>query len=164
MIRVGHGFDIHRFNPSDGESAEQHVVLCGIAVSHHRSICAHSDGDVAVHALIDALLGALALGDIGQHFPDTDSQYKNADSLRLLTAVAEMIAGKGWDIGNIDLTIIAERPKLAPYILPMRQRLSEVLAIQLDQVSVKATTHEKQDSIGAGDAIAVHCVCALTKF
>ena len=120
-LRIGQGFDVHAFEPGD------HVMLCGLAIPHNQGLKAHSDGDVALHALADALLGALALGDIGHYFPDTDPQWKGADSATLLKAIYADLLKAGWQLGNADLTIICQAPKLAPHITPMRQRIADIL-------------------------------------
>lgn len=156
-FRIGQGYDVHRFGEGD------HIMLCGVAVPHTQGVIAHSDGDVAVHALCDALLGALALGDIGMHFPDTDAAHKNADSCVLLAKVYELICQRGWQLGNADVTIIAEAPKVLPYREKMRQRLAEVLQISFDAVSVKATTTEKLGFEGRKEGIAAQAVVLLEK-
>lgn len=156
-FRVGQGYDVHRFGPGD------HIMLCGVAVPHTQGVIAHSDGDVAIHALCDALLGALALGDIGVHFPDTDTAYKNADSSQLLSQVYQMISGRGWELVNADITIIAEQPKVLPYRELMRQRLAQVLQIALDAVSVKATTTEKLGFEGRKEGIAAQAIVLLQR-
>ncbi|MBQ8366195.1 MAG: 2-C-methyl-D-erythritol 2,4-cyclodiphosphate synthase [Alistipes sp.] len=135
-LRVGHGFDVHAL--ADG----LRLVLCGVEIPHTKGCVAHSDGDVAIHAICDALLGALALGDIGKLFPDSDPKYKGIDSTKLLQEVVEIVRSKGFAISNIDCTISMQRPKLRPYIDTMRERLSAVLGIDIDRVSVKATTTE----------------------
>ncbi len=156
-FRVGQGYDVHRFGLGD------HIMLCGVAVPHTQGVIAHSDGDVAIHALCDALLGALALGDIGVHFPDTDTAYKNADSSQLLSQVYQMISGRGWELVNTDITIIAEQPKVLPYRELMRQRLAQVLQIALDAVSVKATTTEKLGFEGRKEGIAAQAIVLLQR-
>lgn len=148
MIRIGSGFDVHRF--ADGRP----LVICGVTIDHPQGLLGHSDADVAIHALCDALLGAAALGDIGKHFPDTDPQYKGADSRRLLAAVVELLAGRGYRIGNADVTIIAQRPKMAPYIPSMRSELARVTGVSEDAISVKATTTEHLGFTGRGEGIA----------
>lgn len=156
-FRVGQGYDVHRFGSGD------HIMLCGVAVPHTQGVIAHSDGDVAIHALCDALLGALALGDIGVHFPDTDADYKNADSSQLLARVYQMIGERGWELVNTDITIIAELPKVLPYRELMRQRLAQVLQVALDTVSIKATTTEKLGFEGRKEGIAAQAVVLLQK-
>ncbi len=156
MIRIGHGYDVHAFEPGD------HLMLCGVSVPHHQGFKAHSDGDVAIHALCDALLGAAALGDIGRLFPDSDPQYRGQDSRIFLQEVNRCIYDAGYRIGNVDLTIVAQRPKLAPHMTAMRASLSEVLQIEMGQVSVKATTTERLGFIGQEQGIAVYAVALLT--
>ncbi|MFO1258897.1 MAG: 2-C-methyl-D-erythritol 2,4-cyclodiphosphate synthase [Gammaproteobacteria bacterium] len=158
-MRIGHGYDIHRF---EEHPTRDFMMLGGIKIPYERGIVAHSDGDIAIHALCDALLGAVALGDIGQHFPDTDPRYANMDSKLLLKSVVEKIAAMGFAPLNVDLSVIAEAPKLKPYIIAMRESLSVLLGVNMDQVSVKATTNEKMDAIGEKKAIAVHAVVLLT--
>jgi 2-C-methyl-D-erythritol 2,4-cyclodiphosphate synthase len=154
-IRIGHGYDVHRF----GEGA--FVTLGGVQIAHRFGLIAHSDGDVVLHALCDALLGAAALGDIGRHFPDTDVQYKGADSRELLRAVLLLVKGKGWKVGNVDSTIVAQAPKMAPHIESMRSLIASDLELELDQVNVKATTTEKLGFTGREEGIAVHAVALL---
>ncbi|MGS7253222.1 2-C-methyl-D-erythritol 2,4-cyclodiphosphate synthase [Pseudomonas anuradhapurensis] len=154
-MRIGHGFDVHRF--CDGDF----ITLGGVRIPHKYGLLAHSDGDVLLHALSDALLGAAALGDIGKHFPDTDPQYKGADSRALLRHVVGIVMAKGWKVGNIDATIVAQAPKMAPHIETMRQRIAEDLQVELDQVNVKATTTEKLGFTGREEGIAVHAVALL---
>lgn len=148
MIRIGNGFDVHKF----AEGRE--LWLCGVKVDHSLGLLGHSDADVALHALCDALLGAAALRDIGYHFPDTDPAYKGVDSRRLLRRVVELIAEKGYRPGNVDVTIIAQTPKLLPYIERMRATVASDLGIDLDCVSVKATTTERLGFTGRGEGIA----------
>lgn len=154
-FRIGQGYDAHRFGPGE------HVMLCGVAVPHHQGFIAHSDGDVAIHALCDALLGALALGDIGQHFPDTDDEYKGIDSSLLLSHVYRLVAGHGWCLGNADITIIAQAPKVLPYREQMQLRLADVMQVSPDKISVKATTTEKMGFEGRGEGIAAQVVVLL---
>jgi len=155
LYRVGHGYDVHRFG--DGE----HIVLAGIKIPYHHGFIAHSDGDVLIHALCDALLGSIAAGDIGQHFPDTDEQYKNIDSSILLEQVNHLLIQQHYNIANIDLTIIAQSPKMAPYIQAMIANLASVLAIEKTQINIKATTTEKLGFAGREEGIAVHAVVML---
>ena len=136
-------------------------MLCGLAIPHDQGLKAHSDGDVALHALADALLGALALGDIGHYFPDTDQQWKGADSATLLKAIYADLLKAGWQLGNADLTIICQAPKLAPHITPMRQRIADILDCTIDQVSVKATTTEKLGFTGRKEGIAVQAAVLI---
>jgi len=153
--RIGHGIDVHRFGEGD------HVTLAGVEIPHERGLVAHSDGDVALHALADALLGALALGDIGKHFPDTDASYKGADSRVLLRHVLGLVLVRGYRVGNADITVLAERPKLAPHILTMRERIAEDLQVTVDCISVKATTTEKLGFVGRSEGIEAHAVVML---
>lgn len=159
MYRIGQGFDLHKFSASG-----DFVMIAGVAVPHSSGIEAHSDGDVAIHALIDALLGALALGDIGQHFPDTDPQYRHIDSLQLLNHTLSLIQKQKYSIQNIDITVITEHPKLKPYTLNMREVLSAACGLQLDQVSIKAKTMEGVDAIGAGQALSAEAIVLLKGF
>ena len=154
-MRIGHGFDVHAFDEGD------FITLGGIQIPHTHGLKAHSDGDVALHALSDALLGAAALGDIGQHFPDTDEQWKGADSRMLLRHVVSLIADKGYVVGNVDVTIIAQAPKMAPHISNMRQAIAADLNVRLDDVNVKATTTEKLGYVGRKEGISVHAVALI---
>ncbi|AMA45045.1 2-C-methyl-D-erythritol 2,4-cyclodiphosphate synthase [Pseudomonas monteilii] len=154
-MRIGHGYDVHRF--TDGAF----ITLGGLQIAHTRGLLAHSDGDVLLHALSDALLGAAALGDIGKHFPDTDPQFKGADSRVLLRHVVSLVRAKGWQVGNVDATIVAQAPKMAPHIERMRALIAEDLGVQVDQVNVKATTTEKLGFTGREEGIAVHAVALL---
>ena len=156
-MRVGIGYDIHKLV----ESNHLDFKLAGITIPFQKRCVAHSDGDVAIHALIDALLGAAALGDIGTHFPDTDSKYKDADSKILLHRCCELLKEQGYHIENIDMNIITEAPKLAGYIPLMRSRLAEILEIDLAKISIKAKTNEQSDAIGRGEAIAAQAICAV---
>ena len=154
-MRIGHGYDVHRF--CDGDF----ITLGGVRIPHKFGLLAHSDGDVLLHALSDALLGAAALGDIGKHFPDTDPQFKGADSRVLLRHVDTVVRDKGWKVGNVDATIVAQAPKMAPHIEIMRQQIAADLQVELDQVNVKATTEEKLGFTGREEGIAVHAVALL---
>lgn len=154
-MRIGHGYDVHCFGEGD------FVVLGGVRIPHRFGLLAHSDGDVLLHALSDALLGAAALGDIGKHFPDTDPAFKGADSRALLRHVFKQIQVKGWKVGNVDATIVAQAPKMAPHIDLMRGLIAEDLQVDLDQVNVKATTTEKLGFVGREEGIAVHAVALL---
>jgi len=156
-MRIGHGYDVHKFGEGD------HIFICGVKIPHTHGLVAHSDGDVALHALCDALLGAVAMGDIGRHFPDTDDAYAGADSRELLKHVMSLIAEKGFVIGNVDVTIQAQSPKMAPHIEAMRACIAEDLDCQLDQVNVKATTTEKLGFVGRKEGIAVDAVALLVK-
>jgi 2-C-methyl-D-erythritol 2,4-cyclodiphosphate synthase len=155
MMRIGQGFDVHAFGPGD------HVMLGGVRIPHTQGLLAHSDGDVAVHALCDALLGALALGDIGKHFPDSDPRWRGVDSLQLLAHCMELISERGYTLGNADITVICEQPKLAAHIDAMRARLASVLDCDIDRISIKATTSEKLGFTGRGDGIAASAVVLL---
>ena len=154
-MRIGHGYDVHRFAEGD------FITLGGVRIAHRFGLLAHSDGDVLLHALSDALLGAAALGDIGKHFPDTDPRFKGADSRVLLRHVVEQVRVKGWKVGNVDATIVAQAPKMAPHIDAMRQIIAGDLQVELDQVNVKATTTEKLGFTGREEGIAVHAVALL---
>lgn len=155
-MRIGQGYDVHAFG--DGDK----LVLGGVSIPYHRGFIAHSDGDVLIHALIDAILGALALGDIGQHFPDTDPQWKGADSRQLLAGVVKIMSGQGYQLGNADLTIVAQQPKMMPHLDAMACNLSEDLGCQLNQVNIKATTTEKLGFTGREEGIACYAVVLLT--
>ncbi|WP_293730990.1 2-C-methyl-D-erythritol 2,4-cyclodiphosphate synthase [uncultured Actinobacillus sp.] len=157
MIRIGHGFDVHAF----GENRP--LIIGGVEVPYHTGFIAHSDGDVALHALTDALLGAVALGDIGKLFPDTDMQFKNIDSRILLREAFRLVQEKGYKIGNVDVTIIAQAPKMRPYIDAMRAVIAEDLQCAIEQVNVKATTTEKLGFTGRGEGIATEAVTLLLK-
>lgn len=154
-IRTGLGYDVHRFETG------RDLWLCGVKVPHDRGLLGHSDADVAIHALCDALLGAAALRDIGYHFPDTDPAYKGADSKRLLSRVIELIADKGYSVGNVDITICAQEPKLSPHIQAMRECLAHVMGVDIDDVSVKATTTEKLGFTGRREGIAAYATCLI---
>ena len=156
-MRIGQGYDVHDFCEGD------HLVLGGVTIPYNKAFKAHSDGDVLLHALCDALLGALALGDIGQHFPDTSDEFENIDSRLLLKHVYQLITNKGWSIANIDSTIIAQAPKLMPHLPQMRFNVSEDLSIEPDHVSIKATTTEKLGFTGRKEGIAVQVVVLLIK-
>ena len=151
-IRIGHGYDVHRL------TEERKLIIGGVDIPYEKGLLGHSDADVLTHAVCDALLGALALGDIGKHFPDSDERYRGVSSLALLTRVAELIRAEGYEVGNVDATIIAQSPKLAPFISVMRDNLASSLGINADRVSVKATTEEKLGFTGAGEGIAAHAV------
>ncbi|WP_017906250.1 2-C-methyl-D-erythritol 2,4-cyclodiphosphate synthase [Pseudomonas asplenii] len=156
-MRIGHGYDVHRFAEGD------FITLGGVRIAHHHGLLANSDGDVLLHALSDALLGAAALGDIGKHFPDTDPTYKGADSRVLLRHVVSLLKARGWRVGNVDTTIVAQAPKMAPHIESMRALIAEDLEVELDQVNVKATTTEKLGFTGREEGIAVHAVALLLR-
>ncbi len=155
MFRIGHGFDVHKFGEGD------HLVLGGVRIPYDKSFIAHSDGDVALHALSDALLGAAALGDIGRHFPDTDAQYNGADSRNLLLSVVSKIHNNGYRVGNVDITIVAQAPKMAPHIEQMRANIAADLQVDIGAVNVKATTTEQLGYTGRKEGIAVHAVALL---
>lgn len=155
MMRIGHGYDVHRL------VEERRLILGGVEVPYERGLLGHSDADVLIHAVMDALLGAAALGDIGRHFPDDDPRYEGADSLKLLDHVVLLLKQNGWKVGNVDATIIAQRPKLANYIPAMRDNLAVRMGVPTAQVNVKATTEEKLGFTGAGEGIAVHAVALL---
>lgn len=154
-MRIGHGYDVHRLVTG------RKLILGGVDIPHAFGLLGHSDADVVTHALMDALLGAAALGDIGQHFPDTDPAYKGADSLALTREVAKIIAQHGYKVGNIDATILCQRPKLAPHIPAMRANLAEAFGLPVDAVSVKATTEEHLGFTGEGLGIAAHAVALI---
>ena len=156
-IRIGHGFDVHAL--AEGLA----LIIGGIKIEHTKGCVAHSDGDVAIHAICDALLGALALGDIGKLFPDTDPQYKGIDSRKLLKHVVDVVSSKGYSISNIDCTIAMQRPKLRPHIDTMRERLSEVVGIETDRISVKATTTEHLGFEGREEGVSATAVTLLIK-
>lgn len=154
-FRIGHGYDVHRL------VSDRKLILGGVLIPHETGLLGHSDADVLLHAISDALLGALALGDIGKHFPDNDPRYAGADSRKLMEHVAALIREKGWQIGNVDATVIAQAPKLAPYVLSMRENIAQTLQIPLDCVSVKATTEEHLGFTGEKLGISTHAVCLL---
>ena len=156
-IRIGHGYDVHRLVP------DRRLRLGGVDIPHETGLLGHSDADVLLHAISDALLGALALGDIGKHFPDTDEEYRGADSLELLACVYELIKKEGYEVGNIDATVLAQAPKLSPFIPQMRLNIARALEVELDCVSVKATTEEKLGFTGEEKGIAAHAVCLVYK-
>jgi len=153
--RIGEGWDTHRLK------AGRKLVLGGVEIPHALGLDGHSDADALCHAVTDALFGAAALGDIGHHFPDTDAQYRGADSIALLAEAARRVKAAGWEIGNIDATVIAQAPKLAPHILAMRQRVARALAVTLDQVSVKAKTAEGLGPVGSGESMEARAVCLI---
>ena len=156
-IRIGNGYDVHAL--AEGLP----LWLGGVLIESPIGCIAHSDGDVAIHALCDALLGALALGDIGKHFPDTSNEFKGIDSKILLERVMKLVGELGWAVSNVDITIAMQRPKLAPYIIPMRECLASVMGISVDRVSVKATTTEKLGFVGRSEGCEVYAVALLTK-
>ena len=154
-MRIGHGYDVHRL--VEGRK----LILGGVEISYTKGLLGHSDADVILHAISDALLGAVALGDIGKHFPDSDEKYKGADSLVLLKEVMSLLKNKGYKVVNVDATVLAERPKLAPYIDKMRQNIADALSVEVDCISVKATTEEGLGFTGAGEGIAAHALCLV---
>ena len=156
-MRIGHGYDVHRFTDGD------YIVIGGVKIEHCKSLLAHSDGDVLVHAICDALLGAAGQRDIGYHFPDTDQKYKGISSLQLLSLVGDLLVSLGYSISNIDSTIIAQSPKMKPYIEEMKENIAKSLNIYVDKVNVKATTEENLGFTGRGEGISAHAVCLIFK-
>ena len=154
-MRIGHGFDVHRFGSGE------FLTVAGVKIPHRQGVVAHSDGDVALHALMDALLGAAALGDIGLHFPDSDQKYSNANSRGLLKTVYEKLNNKGYILVNCDLTLVAQAPKFSPHIEAMRSNIANDLEVSEDQVNIKATTTEKLGAIGRAEGIAAHAVVLI---
>ena len=154
-LRVGHGYDVHRL--VEGRA----LILGGVTVPFDRGLLGHSDADVLTHAVMDALLGAAALGDIGKLFPDSDAAYAGADSIALLERVTALLREHGWQVGNVDATVVAQAPRLAPYIPEMRRRLAEAMGLDVDCVSVKATTEERLGFTGSGEGMSCHAVCLL---
>ena len=156
-MRIGHGYDVHRL--AEG----RRLILCGVDIPYEKGLDGHSDADVAVHALLDALLGAAGLGDIGRHFPDSDDAYKGISSLKLLDSVMELLCGNGLTVSNADITIIAQRPKLSPYIDAMRKNIARSMGLPVDRVNVKATTEEGLGFTGSSCGIAAHAVALLNE-
>ena len=154
-MRIGHGYDVHRLVEG------RRCIIGGVDIPHEKGLLGHSDADVLLHAIMDAVLGAMAAGDIGKLFPDSDAAYKGADSLVLTRRVAEVMAQRGYRLGNIDATVIAQAPKLAPHIPAMRERIAEAFGVEVDRISVKATTEERLGFTGSGEGIAAHAVCLL---
>lgn len=154
-IRIGHGFDVHPF--AEGRK----LILGGIEIPYQRGLAGHSDADVLYHALCDALLGAAGLGDIGHHFPDSDMQYKDADSALFVAAALKALSERGWSVGNVDVTVVAQEPKIAPHIGPMRERLAELLRVEPMAVNIKATTTERLGYVGRKEGIAAHAVALI---
>jgi 2-C-methyl-D-erythritol 2,4-cyclodiphosphate synthase len=154
-LRIGHGYDLHRL--VDGRP----LFLAGVQIAHSRGLLGHSDGDVVLHAVCDAVLGALGVGDIGQHFPDTDEQYHGIDSSELVRQVAVLMRDEGWSVGNVDVTICAEEPRLAPHRHAMRSRVANLLGVPITSISIKAKTNEGLDAVGRGEAIAATAVVLL---
>ncbi len=156
-MRIGHGYDVHAFTEGD------HIVLGGVRIPHPHTFAAHSDGDVLIHALCDALLGAAALGDIGRHFPDTSAEFENIDSRILLRHVVSLLQQQGYTLGNADMTIVAQAPKLAPYIEEMVRHLADDLQVEISRINIKATTTEKLGFTGRKEGIAAHAVVLLNR-
>jgi 2-C-methyl-D-erythritol 2,4-cyclodiphosphate synthase len=156
-MRIGHGYDVHRLVEN------RKLIIGGVEIPHEKGLLGHSDADVLLHAIMDALLGAAALGDIGKHFPDSDESYKDADSLKLLEHVGKLLSTKGYNISNIDSTIIAQKPKMAPHIQTMRENIAYKLNIDIELINVKATTEEGLGFTGVGEGIAAHSVCLISK-
>lgn len=154
-MRIGMGYDVHRLVP------ERDLILGGVKIDYELGLLGHSDADVLLHAVMDALLGAAALGDIGKHFPDTDPRYKGADSIRLLEAVRELVKKEGYSVGNVDATIIAQQPKMSPHIERMRENIAKALEIPVSRINVKATTEEGLGFTGNGEGISAQAVCLL---
>ena len=157
IFRIGHGYDAHRM--ADKET----LILGGVNIPYERGLIGHSDADVLTHALIDALFGAAAMGDIGSHFPDTAEEYRNISSLKLLKATAQKLSEKGYEIINADITVLAQKPKLSPYIVRMRENIAGILKTDIRNISIKATTEEKMGFTGSGEGIAVHAVVLLMR-
>ena len=158
MLRIGHGYDVHAF------ADDRRCIIGGVDIPYERGLLGHSDADVLLHAISDSLLGAAALVDIGKHFPDNDPAYKGADSLVLLGRVVELLSSRGYRINNIDATVIAQAPKMAPYIEKMRENIARVLEVEVDRVNVKATTEEKLGFTGRKEGISAHCVCLIEDY
>lgn len=156
-MRIGHGYDVHRL------VANRKLILGGVEIPHSMGLDGHSDADVLIHAINDALLGALALGDIGKHFPDTDQKYKGISSLKLLQAVNQLLVQRGYSVINVDATLLMQKPKVAPFILPMRRNIAEILQTDLQNVSVKATTEERLGFTGREEGISAHAVVLINK-
>lgn len=157
MMRIGHGYDVHKL--VEGRD----LILGGVRIPHRLGLLGHSDADVLLHAISDALLGALALGDIGKHFPDTDPDYKGADSLELLRHVVKLVGDEGYTLGNLDATVLAQQPKLRPHIDAMRANIADACGVDISRISVKATTEEHLGFTGREEGIAAHCVALLVK-
>ncbi len=155
-MRIGFGYDSHRFDPT------RTLMLGGVEIPDHPGLAGHSDGDAVAHAIVDALLGAAAAGDIGRHFPPSDPEWKGADSMDLLARAVAMVSELGYRVSNVDVTVICERPKMSPHVDPIRRRLSEILRLPMDAVSIKGKTNEGMGWIGAGEGLAVHAVALLT--
>lgn len=156
-MRIGHGYDVHRL------VEDRKLIMGGVDIPYEKGLLGHSDADVLLHAIADALLGALAMGDIGKHFPDTDPAFKGADSMKLLEHVVGLIGAKGYCVGNLDATIIAQRPKMAPHIQTMRANVARVCGVEVDRINVKATTEEGLGFTGTGEGISAHAVVLLER-
>ena len=156
-MRIGHGYDVHRL--VEGRK----LIMGGVEIPWEKGLLGHSDADVLLHAIADAILGALAMGDIGKHFPDTDPAFKGADSMRLLAHVVALTRGRGYRVANLDATIIAQRPKMAPHILAMRENIARVCGVELDEINVKATTEEGLGFTGSGEGISAHAVVLMER-
>ena len=156
-IKIGHGYDVHRF------AENRKLILGGVEIEYEKGLLGHSDADVLVHALMDAILGALGKGDIGKHFPDTDEKYRGADSMKLLEKVCEIMRDEGYSLSNADCTVIAQAPKLAPHIQKMREKIAAVIGCDVSDINVKATTEEKLGFTGRLEGISAHAVCLIFK-
>ena len=156
-IRIGHGYDVHRLTEN------RDLIIGGVKIPYEKGLLGHSDADVLVHAILDAILGALGEGDIGKHFPDTDKRYKGINSMLLAENVASLLLSNGYTVGNIDATVVAQRPKLSPYIEEMRVNIAKVFGVTPDRVNIKATTEEKLGFTGNGEGISAHAVCLIIK-
>lgn len=156
-MRIGHGYDVHRL------VEDRKLIMGGVDIPYEKGLLGHSDADVLLHAIADALLGALAMGDIGKHFPDTDPAFKGADSMKLLEHVVGLIEAKGYCVGNLDATIIAQKPKMAPHIQTMRENIARVCGVEVDRINVKATTEEGLGFTGTGEGISAHAVVLLER-
>lgn len=156
-IRIGHGYDVHRLTEN------RDLIIGGVKIPYEKGLLGHSDADVLVHAILDAILGALGEGDIGKHFPDTDERFKGINSMLLAENVASLLSSKGYTVGNIDATVVAQRPKLSPYIEDMRANIAKVFGVTPDRVNIKATTEEKLGFTGSGEGISAHAVCLIIK-
>ena len=156
-IKIGHGYDVHRF------AENRKLILGGVEIEYEKGLLGHSDADVLVHALMDAILGALGKGDIGKHFPDTDEKYRGADSMKLLEKVCEIMRDEGYSLSNADCTVIAQAPKLAPHIQKMREKIAAVIGCDVSNINVKATTEEKLGFTGRLEGISAHAVCLIFK-
>lgn len=157
MMRIGHGYDVHRLVD------DRKLIMGGVEIPWDKGLLGHSDADVLLHAVADALLGALAMGDIGKHFPDTDPAFKGADSMKLLEHVVGLVRGRGYQVGNLDATIVAQRPKMAPHIPVMRENIARVCGVEVDRINVKATTEEGLGFTGTGEGISAHAVVLMER-